>query len=120
VVELAEPDRAIRAALVERALADHPGAEPALIDYLADRPAGSVLSLLDLVERVTAAAAAQERPLTAGFAREVLEGQPGRERRTVGMRTSGIVVSSASGVRSREKMVWDWPDTADRLVGELP
>jgi hypothetical protein len=30
------------------------------------------------------------------------------------------VVSSASGVRSREKMVWDWPDVADRLAGEVP
>lgn len=120
VAELSEPDRAIRAALVERALAEHPEAERALIDYLADRPAGSVLSVLDAVQRVIAAAAAQERPLTAALAREVLEGQLGRDRRTLGMRTSGIVVSSASGVRSREKMVWDWPDAADRLVGELP
>ena len=121
VAELSEPDRAIRAALLERALADRPGApERALLDYLADRPAGSVLSLMDAVQRVTAAAAAQDRPLTAAFAREVLEGQLGRDRRTIGMRTSGIVVSSASGVRSREKMVWDWPDVADRLVGELP
>jgi len=120
VAELAEPDRAIRAALIERALAGRPGTERAVIDYLADRPAGSVLSLLDAVQRVTAAAAAQERPLTADFAREVLEGRLGRDRRTVGMRTSGIVVSSASGVRSREKMVWEWPDVADRLVGEVP
>ena len=121
VAEVAEPDRAIRAALLERALADQPGSpERALIEYLADRPAGSVLSLLDALQRVTAAAAAQERPLTADLAREVLEGQLGRDRRTIGMRTSGIVVSSASGVRSREKMVWDWPDVADRLVGELP
>ena len=120
VAELSEPDRAIRAALIERALADRPGTERALIDYLADRPAGSVLSLLDAVQRVTAAGSAQERPLTVAFAREVLEGQLGRDRRTLGMRTSGIVVSSASGVRSREKMVWDWPDVADRLVGEVP
>jgi chromosomal replication initiator protein len=121
VAELSEPDRTVRATLLERALADQPG-PPAreLIDYLADRPAGSVLGVLDAWQRVAAAAAAQDRPLTAAFAREVLEGQPGRDRRTVGMRTSGIVVSSASGVRSREKMVWDWPDLADRLVGDLP
>jgi len=26
------------------------------------------------------------------------------------------VVSSAGGVRSREKMVWDWPVPADRMI----
>ena len=29
------------------------------------------------------------------------------------------VVSSAGGVRSREKMVWDWPSPADRVIEEL-
>jgi chromosomal replication initiation ATPase DnaA len=121
VAELSEPDRTVRATLLERALADQPGtSERELIDYLADRPAASMLSVLDALQRVTAAAAAQDRPLTAALAREVLEGQLARDRRTKGMRTSGIVVSSASGVRSREKMVWEWPDVADRLVGDLP
>jgi chromosomal replication initiation ATPase DnaA len=120
VAELAEPDRAVRTALLERALADGAGTpERALIEYLADRPGGSVPVLLDAAQRVAAAAADQARPLSADLAREVLEGQ-GRDRTTIGMRTSGIVVSSASGVRSREKMVWDWPDPAERLVGELP
>lgn len=121
VAEVAEPDRTVRAALLERALADQPGGqERTLIEYLADRPAGSVISMLDAVQRVLAAAATQDRPLSAALARDVLEGQLGRDRRTIGMRTSGIVVSSASGVRSREKMVWDWPDVDDRLIGELP
>jgi hypothetical protein len=79
-----------------------------------------VTGVLDMLQRVAAAAQEQDRPMTAAFARDVLEGQPGRERSTVGMRTSGIVVSSAAGVRSREKMVWDWSDVGDRLVGELP
>ncbi|MGH7674729.1 MAG: hypothetical protein ACREMV_05595, partial [Gemmatimonadales bacterium] len=60
---------------------------------------------------------AQDKPLTAGFAREVLEGRAAA-RRSAGLRTSGIVVSSAGGVRSREKMVWDWPSSADRLIEE--
>jgi len=121
VVELEEPDRTVRLALLERALSDRPVApERALLEYLADRPAGSALSLLDALQRVTDAAAMQDRLLTAALAREVLEGQASRERRTQGMRTSGIVVSSASGVRSREKMVWDWPDLGDRLFEELP
>ena len=39
--------------------------------------------------------------------------------RTAGLRTSGIVVSSAGGVRSREKMVWDWPTSGDRVIEDL-
>ena len=58
--------------------------------------------------------------MTAGLARDVLEGSPPPDaRRTTGLRTSGIVVSSAGGVRSREKMVWDWPAASDRVIEEL-
>src|SRR2546422_1007450 len=67
---------------------------------------------------VDAAAAAQDAPVTAGLAREVLEGAA-PPRRTAGLRTSGIVVSSAGGVRSREKMVWDWPAASDRVIEDL-
>jgi len=59
-------------------------------------------------------------PVTAGLAREVLEGAPpAGARRTAGARTSGLVVSSAGGVRSREKMVWDWPAASDRVIEEV-
>lgn len=121
VAEIGEPDRELRRAVVERVLAQlNVAAEPALVDYLADRPADSVRSLTSLVQRVVGAAAAQDQPVTAGLAREVLEGQaPAGARRGTGLRTSGIVVSSAGGVRSREKMVWDWPAPADRVIEEL-
>jgi chromosomal replication initiator protein len=121
VVELAEPDRDVRRAVVERALGAQELAEdPALIDYLADRPADSVRSLMGLLQRVVSAAAAQDVPVSAGLAREVLEGGTAAERRrTVGFRTSGIVVSSAGGIRSREKVVWDWAAPVDRLIEEL-
>jgi chromosomal replication initiator protein len=121
VVELPEPDREVRRVVVQRALGaqDVPD-DPALIDYLADRPADSVRSLIGLLQRVVGAAAAQDVPVSAGLAREVLEGGTAAERRrTVGFRTSGIVVSSAGGVRSREKIVWDWDAPADRLIEEL-
>jgi hypothetical protein len=55
--------------------------------------------------------------MTAGLAREVLEGKPA-SRRPSGFRTSGIVVSSLGGIRSREKMVWDWADSTDRVIEE--
>ena len=121
VVELAEPDRDIRRTVVERALGAQEVAEdPALIDYLADRPADSVRSVMGLLQRVVSAAAAQDGPVTAGLARDVLEGGTAAERRrTVGFRTSGIVVSSAGGIRSREKVVWDWAAPVDRLIEEL-
>jgi len=121
VVELAEPDKELRRSVLERLLTQqHVSLEPALLDYLADRPVDSVRNLTGVVQRVVEAAAAQDAPVTAGLARDVLEGAPPPgARRTAGLRTSGIVVSSAGGVRSREKMVWDWPAAADRVIEDL-
>ena len=121
VAEIVEPDKELRRSVLERLLAQqHVPLEPALLDYLADRPIDSVRSLTGVVQRVVEAAAAQDAPVTAGLAREVLEGAPPPSaRRTAGLRTSGIVVSSAGGVRSREKMVWDWPGAADRVIEDL-
>jgi chromosomal replication initiator protein len=119
VAEIAEPDKELRRNMLERLLTQQRvPMEPALLDYLADRPIDSVRSLTGVVQRVVEAAAAQDAPVTAGLAREVLEGaRP--PRRTAGLRTSGIVVSSAGGVRSREKMVWDWPTAGDRVIEDL-
>jgi len=121
VVEIGEPDKDVRRGVLERLLTNQRVAvEPALLDYLVDRPADSVRSLTGMVQRVVEAAAAQDAPVTAGLARDVLEGAPPPGiRRTTGLRTSGIVVSSAGGVRSREKMVWDWPASADRVIEDL-
>ena len=120
VAEIGEPDRDVRRTVLARVLGqEKAAAEPALFDYLADRPAATVRSLAGLVQRVVEAAAAQDQPVTAGLAREVLEGRaPAAGRRSAGLRTSGLVVSSAGGVRSREKMVWDWPAPADRVIEE--
>jgi chromosomal replication initiator protein len=119
VAEIAEPDKELRRSMLERLLTQmRVPLEPALLDYLADRPIDSVRNLTGIVQRVVEAAAAQDGPVTAGLAREVLEGAP-PPRRTTGLRTSGIVVSSAGGVRSREKMVWDWPAAADRVIEDL-
>jgi hypothetical protein len=76
----------------------------------------NVRALQGLVQRVLSAAEAeQERPST-GLARQVLEGSPaGPARRSSAVRTSGLLSPNGS-LRSREKMVWDWPDIADRLI----
>ncbi|PYO60893.1 MAG: hypothetical protein DMD70_07820 [Gemmatimonadetes bacterium] len=121
VAELKEPDRDVKRAVLERMLHQQGvNPEPALIDYLADRPTDSVRSLVGLLQRVVGAAAAQDGPLSAGLAREVLEGQSARDtRRSSGFRTSGLVVSSLGGIKSREKVVWDWIDVADRMIEEF-
>jgi len=121
VAEIKEPDRDVKRAVLERMLGqDNASPDPALVDYLADRPAESVRGLVGELQRVIGAAAAQDGPLTAGLAREVLEGQSPRDsRRSAGFRTSGIVVSSLGGIKSREKMVWDWSDIADRVIEEF-
>jgi chromosomal replication initiator protein DnaA len=119
VAEIGDPDKELRRAALARLLKNQRvPVEEALLDYLVDRPVDSVRSLTGLVQRVIEAAAAQDAPVTAGLARDVLEGAP-PPRRTAGLRTSGIVVSSAGGVRSREKMVWDWPAAADRVIEDL-
>jgi chromosomal replication initiator protein len=117
VVELPAPDREVREAIVSRVLREKTGeADPELAGYLAARPVETVRALLGLVQRVLAAAETeQERPST-GLARQVLEGSPaGPARRSTGNRTSGLL-SPNGNLRSREKMVWDWPDIADRLI----
>ncbi|PYP00483.1 MAG: hypothetical protein DMD61_03890 [Gemmatimonadetes bacterium] len=121
VAELKEPDREVKRVVLERLLTQqHVTPEPAVVDYLADRPADSVRALVGVVQRVIAAAAAQDGPLNAGLAREVLEGQAPREaRRSSGFRTSGLVVSSLGGIKSREKMVWEWADVSERVIEEF-
>ena len=119
VAEVGEPDKELRRNALERMLKlQHVAADAALLDYFADRPVESVRGLVGLVQRVVETAAAQEVPVTAALARDVLEGSPAA-RRTAGARTSGLVVSSAGGVRSREKMVWDWPAASDRVIEDL-
>jgi hypothetical protein len=51
----------------------------------------------------------------------VLEGLPPvtpSAMRRAHVRSSGIVAPSSGGARSREKMIWEWPDVGDRLVEE--
>ncbi len=120
VVELPAPDRDVRNAIVGRLLREKLGEDDTeLAAYLADRPVETVRGLQELVLRVLEAAEGEEsgRP-SVGLARQVLEGSPAAPaRRTAGSRTSGLL-SPTGSLRSREKMIWDWPDIADRLIEE--
>ena len=122
VVTLNAPERELRLGVVERALHERLGAsDPELAAYLAGRPADSLRAVLGLVQRLLGAAEAQNVAPSAGLAREVLEGpMSGAERKSgASRRSSGIVVTTSGGVKSAEKMVWDWPDLADRLIEDL-
>jgi chromosomal replication initiation ATPase DnaA len=117
VVELPHPDREIREAMVRRILQEKTGeVDNELAGYLASRPVENVRALQGLVHRVLAAADAEQEKASTGIARQVLEGSPAAPaRRSSSVRTSGLL-SPSGNLRSREKMVWDWPDIADRLI----
>jgi chromosomal replication initiator protein len=118
VVDLPAPERELRQQVLERLLqtkSDSP--DPELVGYLGSRPADSIRAMHGLLQRVLNAAETQGVAPTAVLAREVLEGPaPKTPRRSAG-RSSGVV-APASGARSREKIVWDWPDVGDRIVEE--
>jgi chromosomal replication initiator protein len=131
VVELPAPDRDLREQLVQRELQTRGVAlDPQLTAYLAARPVESVRVLVAQIQRVLNAAEARNQPPSARLACEVLEGislAPGitegsngsaapPPRRPAARRSSGIVAPTAGGARSREKMVWEWPGLADRLL----
>ncbi len=119
VVELPAPDRALRQVAIERLLAARlDGVDPELAGYIAARPADSMRSALGLVQRVLNAAEVQQVHPTAALAREVLEGAIVRAPRRAAARVSGVLAPTAGGIRSREKMVWEWPDVAARLIEE--
>ncbi len=121
VVTLAAPDRKLRLGLVVRMLEERAGsADPDLADYLADRPADSARAVMGLVKRVLDAADSKGASPSAAVARELIEGAaPNAPRPSPRMRTSGVVIAPTGGVKSHEKMIWNWPDPAERLIEEL-
>ncbi|MGE5926867.1 MAG: DnaA ATPase domain-containing protein [Gemmatimonadota bacterium] len=120
VVELPAPDRELRERAIERMLSARlESVDPEFASYVAGRPADSMRASLALVQRVLNAAEARQVVPTAGLAREVLEGAAARPRRSPPARPSGVASPSGAGVRSREKMVWEWPDVAARMIEEF-
>jgi chromosomal replication initiator protein len=123
VVTLPAPDPEIRAAVVTRELAAKVGAADAeLTELLASRPAESVRVVQAQLQRVVNAAEARHESPTAALAREVLDGVAPTAatavpaRRAAPSRQSGIIAPSVGAARSREKMVWEWPEIADRTL----
>jgi chromosomal replication initiator protein len=118
VVDLPAPERELRQQVLERLLQSKLGSpDPELVGYLGSRPADSIRATHGLLQRVLNAAETQGIPPTAALAREVLEGTVAKPPRRPATRSSGVV-APAGGARSREKIVWDWPDVGDRIVEE--
>ncbi len=121
VVSISGPDRDLRREIIEMRLAEQFGeADAELVDYLAARPAESVRAVLGLIQRVVSAAESQDARPSAAIARDVIEGVvPARQRTSTDVRTSGVLASPVTGVRSHEKVVWSWPDPVERVIEEL-
>jgi chromosomal replication initiator protein len=118
VVDLPPPDREMRHQVLERALQGKmTTADAELVDYLGSRPAESVRALHGLLQRVVNAAESKGVVPSVSLAREVLEAPAPKAPRRPATRSSGIVAPT-TGARSREKIVWDWPDVGDRIVEE--
>jgi len=119
VVELAPPDRTMRTAMVRRLLAArHVTSDDDAIDYLASRPADSARAVQGLVNRALARMDPASETLTLQAARVAVEGRS--QRPSQAQAVSAIVPAGLDAViGSREKVVWDWPGAADRLIEEL-
>lgn len=118
VVTLQGPDRAMRQRLIARWLLES-GHDPiqALVNWLADRETVSVRELLGTVTRLTAVADLQGVALNVDIAKRELEGPS-----TTAMPTP--VVRAESGAHDTffldsEKVLWEWPDVAGRVIEEL-
>jgi chromosomal replication initiator protein len=115
VVEMTSPDRPLRELLFGRFLEQAGVVPPSeLLSYLAERPAASVRDVIGTVNRIVAAAEVSAVPLTVGFVRAELE--PGS-----GDAVAAAAMRSASDVffLDDEKVIWDWPEAAARLIDEL-
>jgi chromosomal replication initiator protein len=118
VVDLPAPEREVRQQVVERSLQAKVGTvDPELAAYVGSRTVESIRAVHGLLQRILNAAEAQGSPPTVTLAREVLEGSQPKPPRKSSTRSSGVV-APAGGIKSREKIVWDWPDVGDRIVEE--
>jgi len=127
VVEMHVPDRALRAMLYVRLLEDAGAtADVAIADVLADRHVDSVREMIGLVNRLVSRAEAAGVPLTEEFARDdltpavsapsVIATPPTPSRSLTATATTPTGIGS---VLDLEKVVWDWPDAAARLIEDL-
>jgi len=118
VVELAAPDRPMRAEMIRRLLGVRGvAAEEDAVDYLASRPADSVRAVQGLVNRALARMDPAGEALTVMTARLAVEGRAARPSQAQAY-SAPVPTGLDAVMGSREKVVWDWPDAAERLIEE--
>jgi chromosomal replication initiator protein len=119
VVELAAPDRQMRAEMLRQLLASHQvSATDDVIEYLAARPADSARAVQGLVNRALSQLDVSSEGLTVATARLAIEGRAQRTSQVQAF-SAPIPAGLDAVVSSREKMIWDWPNVAERLVEEM-
>lgn len=117
VTTMQAPDRALRERLVTRWLLES-SHEPSqeLVGVLADRDVTSVRELVGLMTRVLAASDLANRPLTLALAQREL----GVARRDQPVFARSQTPGSFDDFFiDREKVIWEWPDLAGRLIEEF-
>jgi len=117
VANIEPPDSEIRKVVVTQQLELRVGmADGQLVEFLALQPCGSMRSLLNDVRRVLDAAEAAGVQPTAEQAKRFLESSSGATTGDVAVTPARNVIAAPAGIRSPEKVVWEWPRPTDRLV----
>ncbi len=121
VATIEPPDPELRRGIVRAHLEARLGsAEVDVVEYLAERATDSVRSLLSVIQRAVAGAEAMGGALNLDAARRLLEEQAKPEPRVSSPgRQGGVIITPPGALRSREKIAWEWPNTADRVIEEL-
>jgi chromosomal replication initiator protein len=115
VVEMESPDRSLRERLYERFLKDlGVDATAEMLTYLAAGPVSSVREIIGLANRIVASAEVANVPVTIGFIRAALEPDESQASREAVMRSAADPF-----FLDREKVVWQWPEDATRLIEDL-
>ncbi len=122
VAMISPPDTELRRRIVRSHLEARVGsAEADVVDYLAQRATESVRSLLNVVQRVVTGAEAMGRRLDLESARRLLEEarKPEPHAASKRGRASGGMAAPPRALRSQEKIVWHWPNMAERVIEDL-
>ena len=112
VVEIQQPDAALRIRLYEHYLTDAQSPHPAeLAKFLGTRPAASVREVIGVVNRLVAAAQIAQKPLTVELAKAELEA-PAPTMHVPDVQSADMFFLDD------EKIVWHMPDIGPRLIEE--